>query len=212
MTVELEPVEGQVTPGIVALDKTVPDLPAGTAVVIRLQDGKPEIQCHIIYQDREQKQAIFSSKDWPSLKWSSDDNVNKFEFRRLTRRDIARNAASPRGLVIIAPALAAILALAPVVLWPAPSSDAALAHAAAANQLAGQLANTRGLSPRLHSETASLLAELRAAQATSAGVQAQKADNDNATTAYEIAVALAAVLVAGPEVVDLVLGRRRKET
>jgi len=209
VTVGLEPVQGKVDPGIVRLDDELSNFPAGTAVVIRLRDGKPEIQCRISYQNRAQKQAIFSSKDWPNLQWSAEDNVTNFELRQLTRRDMARNAASPRGLVIIVPVLVAFLALAPVVLWPGPSSSAIVASTTAANKLAGQLASTHGLSPRLKSEAASLLAELRAAQTASAAVQTQKADNDNATAVYEIAVALAAVVVAGPEVVDLILGRRR---
>ncbi len=196
-------------PGIVRLDEEVPNFPAGTAVVIRLRNGKPEIQCRIGYQERAQKQAVFSKKDWPNLQWSDKDTVTDFELRPLTNRDMARNAATSRGLVIIAPVIAGILALAPVLLWPAPGGDATLAHTTAANQLAGELASARGLSPRLQSEAAELRAELRAAQATTAAAQAQKADNDNATIAYEIAVGVAAVVVAGPEVVDLILGRRR---
>lgn len=209
VTVNLEPVEGGAAPGIVRVDEEVPGFPAGTTVVIRLRDGKPEIQCRISYQERAQKQAVFSGEDWPNLQWSDKDHVTNFELRPLTSRDMARNAASSRGLVIIAPVIAGILALAPVLLWPAPAGDATLAHTVAANQLAGELASAHGLSPQLRSEAASLQAELRAAQAASAADQARKADNDSATTVYEIAVGVAAVVVAGPEVVDLILGRRR---
>jgi hypothetical protein len=191
------------------LDTVVPDFPAGTDVVIRLREGKPEIQCRLSYQERPQRQAIFSSADFSNLKWSAEGNFENIELRRRAGRDIARNAASNRGIVIIAPFLAAAFAFGPTVLWPAPTSDAVLAPLAAANQLAGQLASVRDLSPQLQSEVTSLRAELRTAQATSSAAQAQNADNENADTVYDIVVVLAALAVAVPELSDLALGRRR---
>ena len=175
---------------------------ADTTVLVRLGDGFPQIRCQLQYKDKEQDLAVFSEKDWKALKPPSGNEVTSFEFRRQTKGDFARLVLSNKFLIIIAPVIVAFCAIAPGVIWVAPSTIGSSAHIDNAYQLAGELSSTPGLSPRLRSEVTSLKAELSQAQASDASVMQQQSNNGGALLGYAIIVALLAVSAVVPQAID----------
>ena len=170
----------------------------------------PEVQCQVSYADRAQAQAVFSAADLDRLGWSERGGHQQIELRPQTVPDVAKAVLSLRSLIILAPVLAAFLALCPVLIWPAPDSSASLAQIAVAEQRAADLTSAPHISGHLRQQIVELHQQIRAAEKRDAATASQQSDNARATDANAIVVVLLAVVVAAPSFAELVRWRRRK--
>lgn len=201
----VSPAQGTPGPGVLELNvkrKETLGINANSTVLVRLGKDFPQIRCQLKYADRAQDQAVFSLDDWNALDPPSDGEVKSFELRRQTKGDVARLMLSNKFLIIIAPVIVALLAIAPGLIWAPPSTTGSSAHIENAYQLAGALSSAPGLSPRLRSEVTSLRAELSQAQASDASVMQQQSNYGWAYLAYALVVALLAVSAAAPQAID----------
>ncbi len=209
--VPAEPVKGDVEAGVVELRAGSAEFPAGAMVVARLGRDMPEVQCQVSYADRAQAQAVFSAADFDQLGWSEQGGYRQIELRSLKVPDVAKAALSLRSLIILAPVLAAFLALCPVLIWPAPDSSASLAQIAAAEQRAAGLTTAPRISGHLRQQIIELRDRIRAAEKEDAATASQQSDNARATDANVIVVFLLAVVVAAPPFAEVVRWRRRRK-
>jgi hypothetical protein len=208
--VKAEPVGGGVEEGTVELPAGSAKFAAGTMVMARLRDGMPEVPCQVSYADRAQEQAVFSAAGFEQLGWSVDGGYRQIEVRPQTVQDAAGRAFSLRSLLILAPVIAAVIALGPVLFWPAPDNSASLTQIAAAGQRAADLATAPGINPHLRHQILELRNQIRAAQKQDTTTAAQQTDNARATYANAIAIFLLALIVAAPPFVRLVRWRPKK--
>jgi len=203
--VTVSPAQGDPGKGVLELNGNHKDtvcIDGDTTVFVRLGNNLPQIRCRLKYSDRAQDQAVFSEKDWNALKPPPEEEITGFECRRQTKGDVARLVLSNKFLIIIAPVIVALVALAPGWIWAPPSTTGSSAHIDHAYQLAGELSSTPGLSPRLRSEVTSLQAGLSQAQASDASVMQQQSNNGWAYLGYALLVALLAVSAMVPQAID----------
>jgi hypothetical protein len=208
--VRAEPVSGTIAEGTVELPAGSAKFETGTMIMARLGDGMPEVSCQISYADRAQAQAVFSAAGFGQLGWTEQGSYHQIEIRPQALPDAAGRAFSLRSLLILAPVIAAFIALCPVLIWPAPDNSASITQIAAAGQRAADLATAPGTSRHLRQQILELRNQIRAAEMQDTATAAQQSDNARATDTYGIAVIILAMAVAGPPFAELVRWRRQK--
>jgi hypothetical protein len=208
--VPADPVKGDVAAGVVELPVGSAQFPNGELVIARLGNNMPEVQCQVTYADRAQAQAVFSAADFDQLGWSEQGGYRQIELRLQTVPDVAKAVLSLRSLIILAPVLAAFLALCPVLIWPAPDNSASRAQIAAAEQRAADLTSAPDISRHLRQQIVDLHEQIRAVENRDAATASQQSDNARATDANAIVVFLLAIVVAAPSFGEVVRWRRRK--
>lgn len=208
--VPAEPVQGEVEAGVVEIPTGSARFRAGTTVMVRLGADLPAVQCRVRYADRAQAQAVFSAAEFNQLGWSELGGHRQVEIRAQLAPDVARTVFSLRSLRVLAPVVAALIALGPLLIWPAPGNSASQAQITAAEVRATDLANTPGISGDLRRQLDELRSGLRAAVHGNAATLAQRSANARATAANGIAVVILAIVFAAPPFAELVGLRRRR--